>query len=115
MARFMILLCAIGIIGCTFKRAAPQPMPTVEVWFDEPIQKATGLNWPRDGQSWADSNGIDSDAQIVLHFPSGETYSSPSKATILHQKNGVISVVVVTPLAETLTFADALARVEAFT
>ena len=76
MRPLIILLCTMPICGCGEKGTAAVRTPAVEVWLDQPLEKVKGVDWPRRGEQLADMKGIDSDAEIIVHFPSGRKYST---------------------------------------
>jgi hypothetical protein len=86
---------------------------TVQISLGQPAAKMEGVAWPTTNLKLDDSNAIDTDADITIHFPSGRKYSTFSRATFLSQRNGVVSDVTLAPLAETVSFQQALARVKA--
>jgi hypothetical protein len=104
----------VGIGGCTQQRPTQLIAKlTVQLSLGQSVAKMEGVAWPTTNLELDESNAIDTDADFTIHFPSGRKYSTFSRATFLSQRNGVVSDVTLTPLAETLSFQQALARVKA--
>ena len=83
-------------------------MPTrkIGVWLGEAVKKIQGdKNWQKEdnGELW-DSHGIDDEAILVIHFPSGLEFKDYSKITFMKQKKGIVYNVITTPLADTESY-----------
>jgi hypothetical protein len=118
--RFILMAVSVlgfvGIAGCSQQKPVP-PLHNlnVQITLDQPVAKIEGVAWPTTNRQLDDIQVIDADADITIHFPSGLRYSTFSRATFLSQRDGVVWNVTLTPLAETVSFEKALARVKAIT
>jgi hypothetical protein len=113
MRYLLSLIAMIATIGCHKQSESLPPMTiaTITVLLDDSVAKIEGTTWPSEHQKFLERKTVDVDANITLCFPSGRKYSTFSKATFIEQERGVVWDVTLTPLPNTVTFTEALAKV----
>ena len=86
----------------------------MEVWLGGAVDKLVGHQWPKEGDEYADSCGLDRPVHLAVRLPSGKKLTVWSKYVLLSQEEGIVTMVVVNPCPVPCKFREAIDAVEKF-
>ncbi|MFN4261943.1 MAG: hypothetical protein ACK4RK_21900 [Gemmataceae bacterium] len=84
-------------------------IPTIEVWINDSINKLKGMQWKRepDGQPFRIA-ARDRSCNVVVHFPSGQSYKIWTNTLFLGRKDETVSLIQIVPLKRRVTFIESV-------
>lgn len=97
--------------GCC-RNSHTEVLSTADVWFDDPIQNSTGINWRKQGTDWERYASVQDPVMVAIHFKSGRVFMVYSKVTFLEQRDGAIAFLEVTPVRDLQSFDESVLSLE---
>lgn len=85
--------------------------PIVKVALGQDIGKITGHSWPDFNDAAMELTAIESTNSLCIIFPSNRSWTTHSRVTLLSQRRGSVSSIIVSPLDTPQRFSSALATV----
>src|SRR5262245_1209232 len=98
----LAIVCAVSIVWITAMRkenptVTPPGRPEIEVWLNGSVSDVKGLRWPIHKDGLSDSAVHEWPCNVGIHFPSGRHIREEARLLILHQENGKVIDIKVSP------------------